>query len=75
MFIKKLNTSFVSEVDKLLAKFKFTKPKSKAQQAEIEKYQKIYQLRDQAKASSPPTVQKGRTHVGSTEKAKIWEGF
>lgn len=50
--MKKLDKQFVSEIDKKLAAFDATHPKSAAQQAEIDKYQRIYQLRDIATSQS-----------------------
>lgn len=49
MFNKKsVDRSFVSNIDKALAKFNSTHQFSPAQQAEHDKYQRIYQLRDHA---------------------------
>jgi len=44
--MKKLDKQFVSDIDKKLAEFDATHPKSAAQQAEIAKYERIYALRD-----------------------------
>lgn len=44
--MKKIDKHFVSEIDKKLAEFDSTHPKSASQQAESEKYQRIYQQRD-----------------------------
>jgi len=44
--MKKIDKHYVSEIDKKLAEFDETHPKSAAQQAEYDKYQHIYQLRD-----------------------------
>lgn len=44
--MKKLDKQFVSEIDKKLADFDATHPKSASQQAEIDKYQRIHALRD-----------------------------
>ena len=44
-----LNKHFVSEIDKKLNEFNETHEKSASQQAEIEKYNKIHELRDKAK--------------------------
>ena len=52
MFIKKhrqkTDKNFVSEIDKQLTTFKRKHPNTQTQQAEIDKYQKIYQFRDHA---------------------------
>jgi len=42
----KIDKHFVSEIDKKMAKFDATHEKSAAQQAEFEKYQRIYKMRD-----------------------------
>ena len=42
----KVDKSFISKIDKRLAAFNRTHPKSAAQQAEIKKYDHIYALRD-----------------------------
>ena len=52
--MQKVDKQFVSEIDKKLAKFDKTQPKSQAQLDEIEKYQKIYQLRDNANLQETP---------------------
>lgn len=44
--MKKIDKHYVSEIDKKLAEFDASHKKSPAQQAEFDKYQKIYQLRD-----------------------------
>ena len=46
--MKEIDKHFVSEIDKKLKEFDSTHPKSASQQAESEKYQRIYQLRDVA---------------------------
>lgn len=51
--MKKINKFYVSEIDQHLAKFDRTHAKSPAQQAEIDKYQHISQLRDHP---TPPTL-------------------
>lgn len=43
---RKIDKRFVSEIDKKMAEFDATHAKSASQKAEIDKYQKIYQLRD-----------------------------
>jgi len=52
MFIKKdqqkTDKNYVSEIDKQLAKFDQSQPKSASQGAEIKKYDRIYKLRDHA---------------------------
>ena len=48
MFKKKLETAFVSTIDKALATFNLKRPRTAAQQAEIDKYKRIHQLRDDA---------------------------
>ena len=45
--MKKIDKHYVSEIDKKLAEFDETHPKSPAQQAEYDKYQKIHRLRDE----------------------------
>lgn len=42
----KIDKHFVSEIDKKMAEFNATHPRSAAQQAEYDKYQRIYRLRD-----------------------------
>lgn len=44
--MSKIDKHFVSEIDKKMAQFDATHPKSPAQQAEFDKYQRIYQMRD-----------------------------
>lgn len=44
--MKKLDKQFVSEIDQKLAQFDATHPKSSSQQAESDKYKRIYHLRD-----------------------------
>lgn len=44
--MKNIDKQFVSEIDKKMAEFDATHSKSASQQAEIEKYRKIHQLRD-----------------------------
>ena len=46
----KINKQFVSEIDKRLAEFNATHAKSAAQQAEIDKYSRIYEQRDKVDA-------------------------
>ena len=46
--MRKLKKHFVSDIDKKLAEFNASNPKSASQQAEIEKYRKIFELRDNA---------------------------
>lgn len=47
MFTKyKINKAYISPIDKALAEFDRTHPRSLAQQAEIKKYERIYRLRD-----------------------------
>lgn len=41
-----IDTHYVSEIDQTLREFDQTHPKSCAQQAEFDKYQRIYQQRD-----------------------------
>ncbi|WP_423063957.1 CBU_0585 family protein [Candidiatus Paracoxiella cheracis] len=52
MFIKKhhqkTEKNFVSKIDKKLAEFNRTHPKSASQDAEINKYKRLYKLRDHA---------------------------
>ncbi len=51
--MKKLNKHYVSAIDKKLAEFKSTHTPSVSQFAEIEKYKKIYLLRDDPNGISP----------------------
>ncbi|PHQ81111.1 MAG: hypothetical protein COB66_03095 [Coxiella sp. (in: Bacteria)] len=44
--MKKVNKHFVSDIDKKLAEFNASRPRSASQLSEIEKYQKIFALRD-----------------------------
>ena len=44
--MSKIDKHFVSDIDRKLAEFDATHVKSAAQQAEYDKYQRIYQLRD-----------------------------
>ena len=60
LFRKKMRT-YVSEIDKFLAEFDATHPKSASQLAEIKKYQRIYSLRD--------------TPLSDKDDKKIWEEF
>ncbi len=46
--MKPIDKHFVSEIDKKLAEFNESNAKSPAQQAEIDKYEHIYKLRDHA---------------------------
>ena len=52
--MKKINSHFVSEIDQFLAKFDQQHSESEAQRLEREKYQKIYQQRDEA-ITIPPS--------------------
>ena len=45
-----LNKHFVIEIDQMLKEFNETHEKSASQQAEIEKYNKIHELRDKPQA-------------------------
>lgn len=49
----KVDKHFVSEIDKKLAEFDRSHEPSPAQQAEIDKYKRVYKLRDDASASDP----------------------
>lgn len=44
--MSKIDKHFVSNIDKKMAEFNATHPKSVAQQTEYDKYQRIYHLRD-----------------------------
>ncbi len=44
--MRKIDKHYVSEIDKKLAEFDAIHPKSRSQQAEYDKYQRIYRLRD-----------------------------
>lgn len=48
--MKKVNKHFVSEIDKKLAKFNQSHTKSASQEAEIDKYRRIFEKRDDPKA-------------------------
>lgn len=55
--------NFVSEIDKFLQQFDKDHPElSKAQQKEVNKYRRIYRLRDTSERSKPAVN-------------KLWEGF
>lgn len=49
--MKKLNKHFVSEIDKKLKHFNETQPRSASQLSEIDKYNKIFELRDNPNAT------------------------
>lgn len=51
--MRKIDKHYVSDIDKKLAEFDATHPKSRSQQAEYEKYQRIYRLRDSETAGTP----------------------
>lgn len=59
--IRQKIVGYVSNVDKMIEKFDKTHPKSESQLAEIKKYEKIYQLRDEATEKKP--------------EEKIWKDF
>lgn len=44
--MRKIDKHYVSDIDKKLAEFDATHKKSRSQQAEYEKYQRIHRLRD-----------------------------
>ncbi len=48
----KVDKHYVSEIDKRLKEFRETHAKSQSQIAEIDKYNKIYELRDNPNAKS-----------------------
>jgi hypothetical protein len=51
MFKKKsIDRQFVSKIDRALEEFNHSHPLSKAQQEEVDKYRRIYRLRDQKTA-------------------------
>jgi len=52
---KKIDKAFVSNIDIRLAEFRAKHSPTKAQQAEINKYKKIYELRDNPNAKHPHT--------------------
>jgi len=52
--IRRKIVGYVSEVDKMIESFNKTHQKSESQLAEISKYQRIYQLRDQVTDKKPP---------------------
>ena len=49
--MKKLNKHYVSDIDKKLADFNRNQPRSASQLAEIDKHQKIFELRDNPDAN------------------------
>jgi hypothetical protein len=49
--MSKIDKHFVSEIDKKMAEFDAAHKKSPSQQAEIDKYKRIYELRDEPLAS------------------------
>lgn len=51
--MNKIDKHFVSEIDRKLAEFDATHPKSAAQKAEHEKYKRIYQRRDTPVEATP----------------------
>ncbi|QLH43301.1 MAG: hypothetical protein HWD59_11675 [Coxiellaceae bacterium] len=57
----KRNKGYVSEIDKILEEYAETHPKSPAQLSEFNKYQRIYELRDNPEANK--------------ENAKLWREF
>jgi hypothetical protein len=44
--MRKIDKHYVSDIDKKLAEFDAAHPKSRSQQAEYDKYQRIHRLRD-----------------------------
>lgn len=48
----KVNKNFISNIDQRLAEFDKTHPKSASQLAEIRKYRRIYELRDNPDAEN-----------------------
>lgn len=54
--MQKLDKRFVSEIDKKLAAFDANHRNSPAQQAEIDKYARIYALRDNPEGNSTPAL-------------------
>jgi hypothetical protein len=55
--MKKINSHFVSDIDRMLAEFDQNHPESNAQRIEREKYQQIHQQRDQI-TNEPPQEDK-----------------
>jgi len=47
----KINKHYVSEIDKFLADFDARRPSSASQKVEIEKHQRLFELRDNPKPS------------------------
>lgn len=45
--IRRKIVGYVSEIDKMLKTFNQTQPKSESQLAEIQKYERVYKLRDE----------------------------
>lgn len=60
MLFKKM-IGYVSDIDKKLSEFDSTHVPSPSQKAEMEKYKRIYELRDHAKKKEP--------------EVKLWEEF
>ena len=52
---QKVDKKFVSEIDKRLKEFRRTHSKSASQLAEIKKYQRIYEMRDNRIITSKKT--------------------
>lgn len=51
-----IDKHFVSDIDKKMAEFDATHPKSAAQKAEYEKYQRIFQRRDTSTNTDNSTI-------------------
>ncbi len=59
--IRRKIVGYVSEIDKMLTAFDQTYPKSESQLAEIQKYERIYKLRDEP--------------IEKKKEDQIWEKF
>ena len=57
--MNKTDKQYVSNIDKKLAEFDKTHPKTPSQQAEIDKHNRVYQLRDSAELLEKPDDDEG----------------
>jgi hypothetical protein len=64
---QKIDKAFISEIDKKLFEFDQTHAPSKYQQEEIDKYKRVFALRDNPAAAAAADKPK--------QKPKIWEDF
>jgi hypothetical protein len=61
---KSIDRQFVSKIDRALEEFNHSHPLSNAQQEEVDKYRRIYRLRDQ---KTPDAEQQ------STDQKSLWD--